>query len=292
MEKNQIVLLEDRGLISISGEDSKDFLQNIVTNDVNKVSFSNTVFSGLLTPQGKYLFDFFLIKSKDGYLLDCDNKVTSEVISYLSKYKLRSNVKIENLSTEYVVGVLNLEKLNEIQKNGNENKDTINYREGFLFVDPRKKGLGARILLTLKDLHLTIKKLNLKIVNSENYYIKTHSLGVPVKGVENLKEQLFGLEANLEDLKAIDFKKGCYIGQENTARMKLKNKLRRKLLPIKSTEVLKIGSEVKYNNITIGKVLINKPYPFALIKLFDPNYSEFKNENLQVDQFQIKIINY
>ena len=292
MEKDQIILLEDRGLISISGEDSKDFLQNIVTNDVNKVSFSNTVFSGLLTPQGKYLFDFFLIKSKDGYLLDCDNKVTSEVISYLSKYKLRSNVKIENLSTEYVVGVLNLEKLNEIQKNGNENKDTINYREGFLFVDPRKKGLGARILLTLKDLHLTIKKLNLKIVNSENYYIKTHSLGVPIKGVENLKEQLFGLEANLEDLKAIDFKKGCYIGQENTARMKLKNKLRRKLLPIKSTEVLKIGSEVKYNNITIGKVLINKPYPFALIKLFDPNYSEFKNENLQVDQFQISIINY
>ncbi|MDA7829011.1 hypothetical protein N9A35_00540 [bacterium] len=116
MEKDQIILLEDRGLISISGEDSKDFLQNIVTNDVNKVSFSNTVFSGLLTPQGKYLFDFFLIKSKDGYLLDCDNKVTSEVISYLSKYKLRSNVKIENLSTEYVVGVLSLEKLNEIQK--------------------------------------------------------------------------------------------------------------------------------------------------------------------------------
>ncbi|MDA7829010.1 tRNA-modifying protein YgfZ, partial [bacterium] len=178
------------------------------------------------------------------------------------------------------------------KKNENENKDTINYREGFLFVDPRKKELGARILSTLKDLHLTIKKLNLKIVNSENYYIKTHSLGVPIKGVENLKEQLFGLEANLEDLKAIDFKKGCYVGQENTARMKLKNKLRRKLLPIKSKEVLKIGSEVKYNNITIGKVLINKPYPFALIKLFDPNYSEFKNENLQVDQFQISIINY
>ena len=72
MDKDQIILLEDRGLISLNGEDAKNFLQNIITNDIDKVSSSTSVFSALFTPQGKYLFEFFLIQSKIGYLLDCD----------------------------------------------------------------------------------------------------------------------------------------------------------------------------------------------------------------------------
>ena len=89
MEKDQIILLEDRGLISITGNDTKNFLQNIITNDIEKVNLSTSIFSALLTPQGKYLFEFFLIQSKDGYFLDCDNKFTDEIINYLLKYKLR-----------------------------------------------------------------------------------------------------------------------------------------------------------------------------------------------------------
>jgi len=92
MEKDQIILLEDRGLISITGEDTKNFLQNIITNDIEKVSFSSTIFSALFTPQGKYLFEFFLIQTKNGYLLDCDNEFTKEIINYLLKYKLRSKI--------------------------------------------------------------------------------------------------------------------------------------------------------------------------------------------------------
>ena len=89
MEKDQIILLEDRGLILITGEDVKNFLQNIITNDIEKVNLSTSIFSALFTPQGKYLFEFFLIQSKGGYLLDCDNKFTNEIINYLLKYKLR-----------------------------------------------------------------------------------------------------------------------------------------------------------------------------------------------------------
>ena len=97
MEKDKIILLEDRGLISITGEDSKNFLQNIITNDIEKVSSSNSIFSALFTPQGKYLFEFFLLLTKEGFLLDCDNKFTNEIIAYLSKYKLRSKIKLEFL---------------------------------------------------------------------------------------------------------------------------------------------------------------------------------------------------
>ena len=290
MKKDQIILLEDRGLISITGDDAKNFLQNIITNDIEKVNNSCSIFSALFTPQGKYLFEFFLIQSKDGYLLDCDSKATNEIISYLTKYKLRSKVQIKDQSNEYIIGIISLEKFNEIQKSENKQTDTIEYRNSSIFIDSRNKKLGARILSTLEKLHLTIKKLELKITKPEIYFKEAHILGIPIKGVESLKEQLFGLEANFEELSAIDFKKGCYIGQENTARMKLKNKLRRRLLPISSTEKLNLGEEIFYDKIKIGKILIEKPYPFGLVKLIDPNVEEFQNKELLVNNKKCKIL--
>ena len=291
MEKDQIILLEDRGLISITGDDAKNFLQNIITNDIEKVNKSCSIFSALFTPQGKYLFEFFLVQSKDGYLLDCDSKATNEIISYLTKYKLRSKIEIKDLSSEYIIGIISLEKFKEIQKNENKQTDTIEYRNSPIFIDTRNNKLGARILSTLEKLYLTIKKLGLKIDKPEIYYKEAHILGVPVKGVENLKEQLFGLEANFEELRAIDFKKGCYIGQENTARMKLKNKLRRRLLPIETQDNVKTGDELKFNNTTIGKVLIDGAAPFALVKLFDPDFTEFNNKEISINNKKAKLIN-
>ena len=125
----------------------------------------------------------------------------------------------------------------------------------------------------------------------QNTYNHAHNLGIPEKGLVNLKEQLFGLEANFEELNAIDFKKGCYVGQENTARMKLKNKLRRRLLPLKTDEEIKIGEDLNFGEIKIGKILINNPYPFALVKLFDPDFSDFKDKELSCGNAKVKIIN-
>ena len=290
MDKDQIILLEDRGLILITGEDVKNFLQNIITNDIEKVNLSTSIFSALFTPQGKYLFEFFLIKSKNGYLLDCDNKFTNEIINYLLKYKLRSKIELSDISKDYVIGLINSEKFLDIQKNENKTGDTIEFRGSPLFLDPRNNNLGARIISSLEKLHLTIKKLNLKIIKPDTYFAKAHSLGIPIKGIENLKDQLFGLEANFEELNAIDFKKGCYIGQENTARMKLKEKLRRRLLPISSTEKLNLGEEIFYNKIKIGKILIEQPYPFGLIKVIDPNIEDFENKELLANNKKCRIL--
>jgi folate-binding protein YgfZ len=290
MEKDQIILLEDRGLILITGEDVKDFLQNIITNDIEKVNLSSSIFSALFTPQGKYLFEFFLIQSKNGYLLDCDNKFTNEIINYLLKYKLRSRIEITDISKDYVIGLISSEKFLDIQKSESKTGETIQFRDSPLFLDPRNKKLGARILSTLEKLHLSIKKLDLKIVKPDTYFAKAHSLGIPIKGLENLKNQLFGLEANFEELNAIDFKKGCYIGQENTARMKLKEKLRRRLLPISSTEQLNLGEEIFYNKTKIGKILIDQPYAFGLMKVIDPNVEEFENKELLANNKKCKIL--
>ena len=290
MKKGEIIILEDRGLISVTGDDAKEFLQNIITNDVERVSQSNSIFSALLSPQGKYLYEFFIILSNNGYFLDCGNKSKEDLISHLSKYKLRSKVEIKDFSSDYTIGVLSAEKFKEIQSENNQSTNTILYRESPIFIDPRKKELGARILSSLEKLHLTIEKLNLKIVDNSIYFNLAHSFGIPEKGLINLKEKLFGLEANFEELNAIDFKKGCYVGQENTARMKLKNKLRRRLLAIKADEEIKIGDDLNYGEIKIGKILINKPYPFALIKLFDPNFLDFKDKELECGKVKAKII--
>jgi len=111
----------------------------------------------------------------------------------------------------------------------------------------------------------------------ENYHTHSHKLGIVPKDLNKLKNKLFGIECNFEELNGIDFKKGCYVGQENTARIKLKNKLSKRLLPIEIIDGELIENEsVLNNNVEIGKVLINETYPFALIKYLDSNFEKDK----------------
>ena len=290
MKKDQINILKDRGIISVLGKDSKEFLQNIITNDINIVNKDNSIFSGIFTPQGKYLYEFFIVKSNDGYFIDCSEEFVGELKVFLEKYKLNSDVEIKDISVEYVVGIISNEKFEEIKKEENKTTQTIIYRSSPFFQDPRSKKLGSRVLSNLEKLYLTIKKLSLKIEDGSDYFNIAHEAGIPIKNIKKLQNNLFGLEANFEELSAIDFKKGCYIGQENTARMKLKNKLRKKLLPIVSKENLKIGSEITLDGNQIGKLLIANPYPFGLVNIFDKKMSELKNKEILVGKQRAKII--
>ena len=290
MGKNQIVILEDRGLILVEESEAKDFLQNIISNDINKVNQSHSIFSGIFTPQGKYLYEFFIIKHKEGYLLDCHMELKDDLIKHLLKYKLRSKIEIKDLSSSHVVGIISKDKFEEIQKELNSKEKTLIYRESPCFIDSRLPFLGARILSSLERLHLTIKKLDLKIIDKSNYLKLAHTEGVAIKGVKNLQNNLFGLESNFEELNAIDYKKGCYVGQENTARMKLKDKLRRRLLPIVSKMPVNISDEIKFNDQLVGRVLIGDQYPFALIKLYDPEFKIFSKQKLKIKDLEIQIL--
>ena len=290
MEKDQIFILKDRGVVYINGKDVKEFLQNIVTNDMNKVSDTSSCFASLLTPQGKYLFDFIMVKHKNGYFLDCEKKQANKLVDRLNIYKLNSSVEILNLSNEFEVAIINKEKFLSLEGSKDQEGNTIRYNNDPVILDPRLKDLGGRIIGNLEKLIPSIKNLGLKSEDPKKYYDLSHKLGIPQINMLELQEKIFGLECNFEELNGIDFKKGCYVGQENTARMKLKNKMRRKLFPLKSNEKLSIGSDVTFNRINIGKVLINEPYPFALIKLFDPNFSDFKNKEILADNKKVTII--
>ena len=150
--------------------------------------------------------------------------------------------------------------------------------------------MGARIISKLEKLNLAIKKLGLKLTDQKQYFEIAHTLGLPIKGLKKLQNQIFALELNFEEDKAIDFKKGCYIGQENTSRMKLGSKLRRRLFPLKTSNELKDGSEIFFKNKIIGKVIISKPKAFGLIKLYDPGIESFLNENLKCNSSNITLI--
>ena len=291
MEKDQIILLEDRGLISITGEEVKNFLQNIITNDIEKVNLSASIFSALFTPQGKYLFEFFILKFKEGYLLECEGTDAKDIIKILDFYKLRSKVNFTNISNKNNIIIISLEKFKEITKSESKKGFASIYNNNLIYIDPRNESLGARIVSEIESNEDIFKNLSLQMVNKKNYYNKSFELGIPQINLNKLKDKIFGIENNLAELGGIDFKKGCYIGQENTSRIKLRNKLRRRILPIhKISGKISENDIIKYKNIEIGKIIINEPYPFALIKVIDPDLKEFNNIELICGESKIKII--
>ncbi|MBC8299611.1 MAG: folate-binding protein YgfZ [Pelagibacterales bacterium] len=267
MNINSACILEDRGILFIDGVDAKDFLQNIITNDINKVSDHNSCFASLLNPQGKFLFEFLVIQHKKGYFIDCEKNQINELFKQLSLYKLRSSVQILNLSNEFVVAALSYEKFKSMEGSKDQLGFTLKYREDPILLDPRNKKLGARLVINLEKLYLSLKKLDLKSTKQEEYYNLSFELGIAQQNTDKLKNKIFGIECNFDELNAIDFKKGCYIGQENTSRIKLKNKLTKRLLPIKVIEGdISAGQSIFIEKTEIGKVLIDKNYPFAVIK--------------------------
>ena len=275
MNIKNVYILDDRAILYLNGEDAKGFLQNLISNDINKVDDSSSCFASLLSPQGKFLYEFIIIRHKSGYLIDCEKSQADGLFKHLSVYKLRSKVEILNLSNEFVVAAFSHDKFLTFDKAKDISGFTLKYREDPIFLDPRNKTLGARLIINLEKLYLSLKKLDLQDSTIKNYYSFSHKLGIVPKDLNKLQNKLFGIECNYEELNGIDFKKGCYVGQENTARIKLKNKLLKRLLPIKVIKgELFEGESIYYNENEIGKVLIEKDYPFALIKYLDENFDE------------------
>ena len=146
--------------------------------------------------------------------------------------------------------------------------------------------MGARLIINLEKLYLSLKNLDLHDANLKEYYSLSHSLGIVPKDLNKLKDKLFGIECNFEELNGIDFKKGCYVGQENTARIKLKNKLSKRLFPVNVLKgKLQEGESIFNNGVEIGKVLIENEFPFALVKYLDKNFDQnliFNTKNASI----------
>ena len=276
-----------KGFISIKGEDSIDFIQNIISNNIKNVTDNNCIFSSLLTPQGKFLFEFIILKIKNNFLIECDDELIKELSNKLLNYKLRSKVEIkieDNLISIDIPFVkfknLNINKLN-----------VINYKNYIIFEDPRIKNTLARAIIEKSKIKEFLSNLDIEL-SDEKYLLekKLFNLGIPSKDIIKLQNEIFSLEANFLELNGIDQKKGCYIGQENTARMYLKNKVNKRLFALQIIKgKVEKGQKITLGDEEIGKVLIDDLFPFALIKINKDNKNLIINKELKTNTAFVKI---
>ncbi len=227
MKNKRLYRLRDRALVQVKGSDAFKFLQNLVTNDLSG-DCEGLIYSALLTPQGKYLFDFFIIKkSPDWFLIDISSKTTANFIMRLNMYKLRSNVSIEELDVQVILG--------------------FSFKPDDAFFDPRCIELGWRQYIFDKS---ETKELPIFIQDDYDKLRVDHC--IPETNIELIKDKTFILEAGFERLSGVSFTKGCYIGQEVTARMRHKTKLQKGFAKVKI-----LGDSSTSKNIILfqGKVV-------------------------------------
>ena len=287
MNDEKVYILEDRSILYVSGDDCYEFLQNLVSNDLSKVKNNNSCFASLLTPQGKFLFEFIIVKHKSGYFIDCEKSQSEELFKQLNMYKLRSKVDLMNLSNEFVIATFSLKKFLEFDDAKQVLGHTIKYREDPILLDPRNQELGARLIINLEKLYLSLKKLKLKSTDTSEYHTLSHKLGIVPLGLNKLQNKLFGVECNYEELNGIDYKKGCFVGQENTARIKHKDKLSKRLFSLELINgSIKENDVINFEGREIGKVLIDGSYPFGLIKFKELNLN---TKNLITESGLLKI---
>ena len=238
--------------LSIEGEDSNEFLQNLITNDIYKCSEDNIIYSCLLSPQGKFLSDFFIFKKDEKYLIETHSFFYEKLLKKLNLYKLRSKVHINEVNNLHSYSVFG-----DIQKD----QDT------FIFhIDPRNKNIGLKLIHLKKNPEI-LDSLN--EINEEKYHQILIQNTVPLSHYDLEENKSLLLENNFENLNSISWDKGCYVGQEITARMKYRALLKKKIysLEIKDGSPL-IGQVIKDDENEFGKIIsIKNESVLAMLKI-------------------------
>jgi len=249
--------LPSRALIRISGDDKISFLQGLVTNDITKLSKEHPLFACMLTPQGKFLYDFILSIDGDDILLECESTLREEILKKFSLYKLRSHVTLT--PCDLIVHAL----WDEPAPEG-------------AFADPRLPALGYRYYGESESGN----------IDESAYRIHRYTLGVPEGQNELPPSKAILLENNMDDLHAISWDKGCYMGQELTARTKYRGLVRKKLFPIQGDSLEK-GADIFQGDQDIGTIMAyEKGVGLALIRLEALENPEPLNSNSNLVQVQ------
>ena len=228
-----ITQLPARGAIEVSGGGAQKFLQDIVTNDVTKADHTRAVHAGLLTPQGKILFDFLILDAGDRFLLDCAKDIAAELIKRLTLYKLRAEVDFADLSGRMKVWAAW----------GGMPRPASG---AIVFADPRLDALGWRILAQ------SAPDTGCETASEGDYHRHRIALGVPEAGMDYPLGNTFPHEADYDQLGGVDFNKGCYVGQEVVSRMEHRGSARKRIVPVRGDAPLTPGAEITAGNARIG----------------------------------------
>lgn len=243
MSYSFMTLLSDRGLIHLAGADTAKFLQGLITNDIERIAPGSAAFAGLLTPQGKILFDFFIYaENAESYWIDCAKVQLDDLVKRLSLYKLRAKIEIADRSDDFAVGAA----WGEGPKEG---------ESGFfaIYSDPRYAPLGGRLIV--KGGHSWPDSLAADVLGDAAYHSHRISLAVPQGGLDYAYGESFPHEACYDDLKGVDFKKGCYVGQEVVSRMHHKGTAKTRIAAVKANAPLEGGGvEILAGDKPVGQL--------------------------------------
>jgi folate-binding protein YgfZ len=269
MNDTYYTALTGRGTLSVSGTDSLAFLQGIVTNDIEKVSTNRAIYAAILTPQGKYLHDFFVTKFDDCFLLDCPTNQLGELTKRLKMYRLRAKVDIEDRSNDFSVFAITGPNTPGFTGLTAAPGNATDYGDGIAFVDPRLAELGLRTIQPAATAIEFMKNAGLSLGNLETYQASQYSLGIPDGSNSELLKQTFPLEIGFEELNAISFDKGCYVGQEVTTRMKIRKLVKKRLVPVAfDGKAPAPGSTIQNQDKAAGQIFAaNDGIGLAMIRL-------------------------
>jgi folate-binding protein YgfZ len=225
------VVLSERGLITLRGPDARALLQGVVSIDVERVTPQSARYGALLTPQGKYLFDFVIVQIGDALLLDTERVRLADLLRRLMMYRLRAKVEIEDQSEQLEVAAVLGEGIAARLGLPAQPGAARPCDDGVVLIDPRLAALGARTILPRGRAAEILDGMGFAVLPPDAYEQARLALGVP--GADDLViERSTLLESGFEELHGVDFSKGCFVGQELTARMKYRGLVRKRLMPV------------------------------------------------------------
>lgn len=255
----QATVLSQRGLVKLSGPDVLPFLQGLVTNDVSGVSPTRSLYAWLLTPQGKYLYDLIISQSGEDWYIEVDRQRLDEFVRRLSLYVLRSQVTITPVPEKQVVALWvstehedhHIAEALELPFDRGATNETSLWTA---MVDPRVPALGARLYLSSSENTERLTEcLGVQIVPEDHYQYHRLSMGIPESCHELMIDKSIPLECGLEDMGGVDWQKGCYIGQELTARTKYRGLVRKRLLPFTLSVPVELDDSILTEDKDVGK---------------------------------------
>ena len=252
MQKNSFISLPERHIIRISGEDASRFLQGIITNDIEHVTAERSIYALVLTPQGKYIYDFFIAKQGDAFLLDVLEDTKATLLKKLKMYKLRAKVTIEDISaTHHVTAYIGDNSYSALNMD-NTSGATESQEDSIYYVEPRHTGLGLRSITSQEKPALE----GFSETDNKNYDGLRIALGIPEGQKDMISEGDFPLPFGMEALNAIDFQKGCYVGQEVTARSKHRGNIRKAVYRVEGNgELPNQGTDIMAGDKKLGALL-------------------------------------
>jgi folate-binding protein YgfZ len=252
MSQCQLVQLADRAVIRVTGAGARAYLQGMLTNDIGKASDGAAIHAGLLTPQGKILFDFFVLADGDGYLLDCGKAQTEALLKRLMFYRLRAQVEFAEAPSLRVAAAWD---------------GAPRLPQGAIaYTDPRLPALGLRIVLPADA---SLAGLGCAVATGADYHARRIALGVPEGGRDFAYGDTFPHEALYDQLAGVDFKKGCYVGQEVVSRMQHRGTARKRIVVVEGEGPLPApGAEITAGGNPIGVLgSVNGASGLALLRL-------------------------